>query len=97
MSRRAYEAYWKEFETAFWETEVSAGRLLYQRASLFINHWLISRTGEEIVAREVFTRFKTFADHEAGVPMDALLQQMSRAARVYRQITEAADKHFGRH
>lgn len=38
---KAYEAHWKEFETAFWETEVSAGRLLYQRASLFINHWLV--------------------------------------------------------
>ena len=92
---KAYETYWKEFETAFWETEVSAGRLLYQRASLFINHWLISRTGEEVIAREVFTRFKTFADLEAGVPMDVLLQQMSRAARVYRQVTEAADSTSG--
>ncbi len=84
---KAYEKYWKDFETAFWETEVSAGRLLYQRSSLFINHWLISRTGEEIVAREVFSRFKTFADHEADVPMDELLQQMSRAALVYRRVT----------
>ena len=37
----------------------------------FINHWLISRTGEEVVARQVFARFKTFADHEANVPMDS--------------------------
>jgi hypothetical protein len=88
---KAYETHWKEFETAFWETEVSAGRLRYQRSSLFLNHWLISRTGEEIVAREVFSRFKAFAEHEANVPMDALLQEISRAARVYRRITEAAD------
>lgn len=88
---KAYETHWKEFETAFWETEVSAGRLRYQRSSLFLNHWLISRTGEEIVAREVFSRFKIFAEHEANVPMDVLLQQISRAARVYRQMTEAAD------
>ena len=92
---KAYEKYWKDFETAFWEAEVSAGRLRYQRSSLFINHWLISRTGEEIVAREVFSRFKTFADHEAHVPMDELLQQMSRAALVYRQVTEAADNVSG--
>ncbi|MEO8629294.1 MAG: DUF1524 domain-containing protein [Betaproteobacteria bacterium] len=92
---KAYEAHWKEFETAFWETEVSAGRLVYQRSSLFINHWLISRTGEEIVAREVFSRFKTFADHNANVPMDLLLQQMARAAGVYRRITEAADNVSG--
>ena len=92
---KAYEKYWKDFETAFWETEVSAGRLRYQRSSLFINHWLISRTGEEIVAREVFSRFKTFADHEANVPMDGLLQQMSRAALVYRRITEEGDNTTG--
>jgi uncharacterized protein with ParB-like and HNH nuclease domain len=89
---QAYETYWKEFETAFWETEVSAGRLRYQRSSLFINHWLISRTGEEIVAREVFSRFKTFAtDPDANVPMEKLLGELSRAARLYRRITEAAD------
>ena len=92
---KAYEKYWKDFETAFWETEVSAGRLRYQRSSLFINHWLISRTGEEIVAREVFSRFKTFADDEVNVPMEELLQQMSRAAFVYRRVTEAADNVSG--
>ena len=88
---KEYETHWKEFETAFWEAEVSAGRILYQRSSLFINHWLISRSGEEIVGREVFSRFKTFADHEANVPMNLLLGQISRAAGVYRRITESAD------
>ena len=39
---KAYERYWNDFETAFWEAEVSAGRFRYQRSSLFINHWLIS-------------------------------------------------------
>jgi hypothetical protein len=92
---KAYERYWRDFETGFWETEVSAGRLRYQRSSLLINHWLISRTGEEIVASQVFSRFKTFADDEANVPMDELLQQMSRAARVYRRVTEAADNTVG--
>ena len=50
----AYEKYWKNFETAFWEEDVSAGRIKYQRSSLFINQWLISKTGEEVLAREVF-------------------------------------------
>ena len=89
---KSYETYWRDFETAFWETEVSSGRIRYQRSSLFLNHWLISRTGEEVVAREVFSRFKTFAEHEVEVPMDRLLQQMCRAAAVYRGVTEAADK-----
>jgi hypothetical protein len=88
---RAYQEHWKEFETGFWETEISVGRLRYPRSAIFLNHWLIARTGEEVVAREVFNRFKRFADHEAGVTMQALLRQVHLAAAVYREfITKAA-------
>src|SRR5664279_2346906 len=51
---KSYDSYWKEFETGFWETEISVGRLRYARSAIFLNHWLIARTGEEVVAREVF-------------------------------------------
>jgi hypothetical protein len=71
----AYERNWKEFETGFWETEVNFGRIRYSRSSIFLNHWLIAKTGEEIVAREVFSRFKQYADFEVGLPMVDLLQQ----------------------
>ena len=84
----AYEKYWKEFETGFWETEISFGRLRYSRSSIFLNHLLIARTGQEIVAREVFARFKTYADFEVDVSMAALLQQVARAAKVYRGFIE---------
>src|SRR5262249_46610552 len=43
----AYEKNWKEFETGFWEAELSFGRIRYSRSSIFLNHWLIARTGEE--------------------------------------------------
>ena len=69
----AYDQYWKEFETGFWEGEVSAGRVRHPRSSMFLNHWLIARTGEEILAREVFQRFKVFADFDSGVHMRELL------------------------
>ena len=77
----AYRNHWKDFETAFWETEVSVGRFLYSRSSIFLNHWLVARTGEEVVAREVFDRFKRFADHDSGVPMPTLLVQIHRASK----------------
>ena len=67
----AYEKYWKEFESAFWETDISVGRMRYPRSSIFLNHWLVAQTGEEVVAREVFTRFKRFAI-DAGLPMEIL-------------------------
>ena len=86
----AYEKSWKEFETAFWEKEVTVGSTRYSRSSIFLNHWLIARTGKEIVAREVFSRFKRFADDEAGMGMEVLLAQLDRSARVYRKYMEAA-------
>jgi hypothetical protein len=81
----AYEQYWKKFEAAFWETEISVGRLRAPRSSVFLNHWLIARTGEEVVAREVFPRFKRYAD-EVGTPMLSLLKEIDRAADVYRSF-----------
>lgn len=86
----AYQRYWKEFETGFWEIEISLGRLRYPRSAIFLNHWLIAQTGEEIVAREVFNRFKTFADHDCGVPMLQLLQKVHVGAGVYRKFVTVA-------
>jgi Protein of unknown function DUF262/Protein of unknown function (DUF1524) len=84
----AYDQYWKEFETAFWEAEVSSGRLRHQRSSLFLSHWLIAKTGEEIPAREVFYRFKHYADYESGVSMDELLRQLYQASGTYRSLSD---------
>jgi hypothetical protein len=91
----AYQNYWKEFETGFWETEISLGRLRYPRSAIFLNHWLIARTGEEIVAREVFNRFKIFADHDAELPMHILLQQIRAAAGIYRDFVTKSSLYTG--
>lgn len=85
----AYQRNWKEFETGFWETEVPVGRLRYPRSAIFLNHWLIARTGEEVVAREVFYRFKRFVD-DSGVSMTDLLEQVHLAAGIYRDFVTAA-------
>lgn len=92
---RAYQDHWKDFETGFWETEISVGRVRHPRSSIFLNHWLIARTGDEVVAREVFDRFKRFADHDAGMPMTRLIVQVHDASRVYRQFVDGASTHAG--
>lgn len=88
----AYDKYWKQFETAFWEQEVSVGRVTHQRSSVFLNHWLVAQTGEEVLAREVFTGFKTYADFQAGRTMKELLQEIHRAAGIYREFTEKGEQ-----
>lgn len=88
---KAYSKYWEQFETAFWEQEVSVGRMKHQRSSVFLNHWLVASTGEEVLAREVFSGFKTYADYDAGRPMIELLQEIHRAASIYRDFTQKAE------
>ncbi|MFO1205087.1 MAG: DUF1524 domain-containing protein [Burkholderiales bacterium] len=63
-----------------------SGGFAIRASSIFLNHWLIARTGEEVVAREVFDRFKRYADDDAGLPMAKLVEQVHRAAEVYRQF-----------
>jgi hypothetical protein len=91
----AYRHYWREFETGFWEMESSVGRVKYPRSSLFLNHWLVARTGEEILAREVFERFKRFADQDAGTSMPELLSQVHRASERYKAFIEGASRSTG--
>ena len=88
----AYDKFWKQFETAFWEQEVSVGRVTHQRSSVFLNHWLVAQTGEEVLAREVFSGFKTYADFHSGRTMMALLQEIHRAAGIYREFTEKGEQ-----
>ena len=85
---KAYAKYWQNFETSFWEEEVSVGRVKFQRSSLFINQWLISKTGEEVLAREVFSRFKAYADFESGISMPDLLESIHSASIVYKTFSD---------
>ena len=89
-----YEGKWKEFETAFWETEIGVGRFKHPRSSVFLNHWLVARTGEDVLAREVFDRFKRFSN-DTGIAMLPLVEQIHRASRVYRDFVAAASVENG--
>ncbi len=91
---KAYECHWRDFESAFWESEISVGRLRYPRSSIFLNHWLIARTAEEVVAREVFTRFKRYAI-DSTQPMHLLLSQVDQSARLYRKFVQGGSQQSG--
>jgi hypothetical protein len=88
----AYENNWKHFESGFWEEEISAGRVKQQRSSIFINQWLIAKTGEEILAREVFYRFKEYAIHEADASIDQILTQLHRAGDKYKEYVKNGEQ-----
>lgn len=83
-TQRAYSEDWP-FEAKFWEEEVSVGRYLVSRGSLFLNQWLIARTGDEVGPKQTFTRFKHFVEHESGHKMADLLPTIKAQAELYEQ------------
>lgn len=93
-TKKAYREDWP-FETKFWAKEVSVGRNLVSRSSLFLNQWLTSRVGEEISPHSTFTRFKYFVEHQANQRMVDLLAVMKVQADQYQAWTEAATRPGG--
>lgn len=89
-TQHAYRELWP-FETKFWEKELSVGRTLVSRSSLFLNQWLISRVGEEVGPKSTFTRFKHYVEHEAGLPMRQLLGLIKEQADRYEAWHTAAE------
>lgn len=93
-SRSAYEKDWP-FETKFWETDVSVGRQLVSRSSLFLNQWLTSRIGDEISPLNTFSAFKRYVEHTEGVTVTDLLPRLREQADLYQAWTEAAARPDG--
>lgn len=85
----AYHKYWQHFETEFWETEVSSGRVLYSRSSLFLTQWLTSQTRQDIPAREVFAAFKRYLDDQIVNVVD-LLEHIRACADLYKKLLEGS-------
>ncbi len=93
-TKKAYREDWP-FETKFWTKEVSVGRYFVSRSSLFLNQWLIARTGEDISPQSTFTRFKSYVELQGGHKMADLLPVLSEQAAQYEAWTEAAAKPGG--
>lgn len=90
-SEKAYHQYWEQFETDFWEKEVSSGRVFSSRSSLFLTQWLVSQTRLDIPAREVFTSFKRHLD-DSPQSVAEMLADIRACADVYQRLTEGAEK-----
>ncbi len=93
-AEQAYHSYWAQFETPWWEAEVTSGRVKNPRASLFLWQWLIARTLEEFPLREVFTQFKHYVN-TVSKDVGTLLPQIRSAADRYRALIEASEQQIG--
>lgn len=90
-TEQAYRDYWALFETEFWEKQLSVGRYPVARSSLFLNQWLVARTGEEVSPRATFSRFKHYVEREMSGSILGLLQVLNKQALQYQSwVVDAA-------
>lgn len=94
QAERAYLAHWADFETPWWETEITTGRVKHTRSSLFLWQWLVARTREDFPIREVFTQFKHYVT-TAEKDVAALLPRIKASADRYRAVIEGAQRPDG--
>lgn len=91
LAETFYQNHWFKFETSFWVEIISVGREKFQRSSLFLYHWVVSKTASDLVEREVFSRFKEFC-LDSGQPMSAIVSDLSAAADIYKdKIIQSGD------
>lgn len=93
-TERAYRENWP-FESKFWMKEVSVGRNLVSRSSLFLNQWLVANTGEDVSPQATFSRFKSWIEHESEQAMKDLLPSLKIQAEQYQEFTESAARPGG--
>ncbi len=88
---KIYHEKWERFETPFWETEISSGRVNYTRSSLFLTQWLTSQLKQDVTAREVFGAFKRHI-LDSDAPVLETLDNIKDNAIIYRQLTERSQE-----
>lgn len=93
-AEKVYRDDWP-FETKFWSAEVSVGRYLASRSSVFLNQWLTARTGEDVRLQSTFPRFKSYVDHQPDLKVVDLLPEIKKQADAYEAWTHAASRKDG--
>ncbi|ASK66188.1 hypothetical protein CFK39_10605 [Brachybacterium avium] len=91
--RIAYEANWRLFDEPFWTSEVRLGRFTLPQVSLFLNHWLVAQTGEEVRTPATFARFKHWLEYEnSGSVIDVVRVLHAHAVAYQGWIAAASAK-----
>jgi hypothetical protein len=80
-----YEEHWAPFDEDTWRRKVAQGRFYRPRIDVFLNYWLVMRTGREVIADRVFADFRDAA-RLPGETAEGLMADLSRYAAIYDKL-----------
>jgi hypothetical protein len=93
-----YSEYWSSFdnkrlpqvedgEDRFWHTMERQGRLTRPRIDLFIFHYLVMKTGRDLLIGQLFREFRDWRD-EGPTPLEELLRDLRAHSDVFAKLIE---------
>jgi hypothetical protein len=77
-----YDEQWRHLDTEWWREEVRRGRFTQPRLDSFLSHWLVMRTGGEVISHDLFPAFKRYLADGSKLAAD-VVSDLERYARVY--------------
>ena len=72
-----------DFNDRWWVTEIGRGRRKQPRIDIFLNHWLIMRTGSDVSTDDVFSTFRRYYTDEAKQPIQTVAMDIKRIGETY--------------
>ncbi|MCK0517662.1 DUF262 domain-containing protein [Williamsia sp. DF01-3] len=85
---RIFDEHWRRLETPFWQQDIRQGRLIRSRLDAFFAHFLTMRTGNEVLATSLFTRFKELAGGMTRDQLVDLTREIAENSDLYREIVD---------
>lgn len=89
--KELYERHWRVFESTdpngegWWRVLTRQGRLTLPRIDVFLNHWLVMATDDDVVSSQLFAAFKRYLAKGPRLATD-VLADMERYAHVYERF-----------
>lgn len=88
--------YWRQFEeerdsaaqAPWWLQEIRQGRIYRPRIDVFLNHWLVMRSGTEVKSRDLFPAFKSLVEEHGADDIEPVVQSFVHVAGAYRRLDQ---------
>jgi len=87
-SDAVYRKHWQGLDQPWWRAEVRQGRLIRPRIDVYLNYWLTMRMSEEVSSRDVFRKFRDFAEER---PVVEVITDITTIAESYRRLEDTND------
>ena len=88
-SRNLYDTYWSKFETDYWKSNQTRGRMQKPRLEWFVHACLLTELCEEVDLGRLYFEYRRFViSGEKPIPAETQLITLSKYAGIYQELVK---------